>query len=206
MFTLLYYVIPVCIIALCLFGIFLWLSSQIDYFRSLRFTLPLSLMIFIIGITLSTWTPLSPLPFYQQHLHIQKVKEQYKIAENYLDSLIDKGLLDFNTTVKKHVTHHHFSVAQQKINQIDNREKRKALMNRHREYLAIYEKRIGDHLIQQIQLEHLSVSEYSQLTAQDYDNVRYQIRQQIQNPKTEKDYLERVQRLKDDHDNLYNYR
>ncbi|WZE74172.1 hypothetical protein QA538_11265 (plasmid) [Macrococcus sp. CCM 2573] len=203
MFTFLYYVMPVFIIALCLFGIFLWLSSQIDYFKSLRFTLPLSLMIFIIGITLSTWTPLSPLPFYQQHLHVQKVNEQYKVAESYLDNLMNKGFLDFNTTVKKHVTHHHFSVAQQKINRIDDREKRKALMNKHSEYLAIYEKRIGDNLIQQIQLEHLSVSEYSQLTAQDYNNVRYQIRQQIQNPQTEKDFLERVQKLQKEHDTLY---
>lgn len=203
MFTFLYYVMPVCIIALCLFGIFLWLSSQIDHLRSLRFTLPLSLIFFIIGITISTWTPLSPLPFYQQHLHIQKVKEQYKIAENYLDSLMNKGLLDLNTTVKKHVTHRHFSVAQQKINRIDDHEKRKVLMNKHSEYLAIYEKRIGDHLIQKIQLEHLSVSEYSQLTAQDYDNVRYQIRQQIQDPQTEKDFLERVQKLQKEHDTLY---
>lgn len=203
MFTFLYYVMPVCIIALCLFGIFLWLSSQIDHIRSLRFTVPLSLIVFIIGITISTWTPLSPLPFYQQHLHAQKVNEQYKVAESYLDNLMNKGFLDFNTTVKKHVTHHHFSVAQQKINRIDDREKRKALMNKHSEYLAIYEKRIGDHLIQQIQLEHLSVSEYSQLTAQDYKNLRYQIRQQIQDPQTEKDFLERVQKLQKDHDTLY---
>lgn len=203
MFTFLYYVMPVCIIALCLFGIFLWLSSQIDHIRSLRFTVPLSLIIFIIGITISTWTPLSPLPFYQQHLHVQKVNEQYKVAERYLDNLMNKGLLDFNTTVKKHVTHRHFSVAQQKINRIDDREKRKALMNRHSEYLAIYEKRIGDNLIQKIQLEHLSVSEYSQLTAQDYNNVRYQIRQQIQNSQTEKDFLERVQKLQKEHDTLY---
>ncbi|OYN37293.1 hypothetical protein B7D92_08965 [Staphylococcus aureus] len=203
MFTFLYYVMPVCIIALCLFGILLWLSSQIDHIRSLRFTVPLSLIIFIIGITISTWTPLSPLPFYQQHLHVQKVNEQYKVAESYLDSLMNKGLLDFNTTVKKHVTHRHFSVAQQKINRIDDREKRKALMNKHSEYLAIYEQRMGDNLIQQIQLEHLSVSEYSHLTAQDYDNVRYQIRQQIQNLQTEKDFLERVQKLQKDHDILY---
>lgn len=203
MFTFLYYVMPVCIIALCLFGILLWLSSQIDYFKSLRFTLPLSLIIFIIGITISTWTPLSPLPFYQQHLHVQKVNEQYKVAESYLDSLMNKGLLDFNTTVKKHVTHRHFSVAQQKINRIDNREKRKALMNKHSEYLVIYENRIGDKLIQQIQLEHLSGSEYSQLTAQDYNNVRYQIRQQIQNAQTEKEFLERVQKLQKEHDTLY---
>lgn len=203
MFTFLYYVMPVCIIALCLFGIFLWLSSQIDYFRSLRFTVPLSLIIFIIGITISTWTPLSPLPFYQQHLHVQKVNEQYKVAERYLDNLMNKGLLDFNTTVKKYVTHRHFSVAQQKIHRIDDREKRKALMNRHSEYLAIYEKRIGDNLIQKIQLEHLSVSEYSHLTEQDYDNVRYQIRQQIQDPQTEKDFLERVQKLQKEHDIPY---
>lgn len=203
MFTFLYYVMPVCIIALCLFGMFLWLSSQIDHLRSLRFTVPLSLIIFIIGITMSTWTPLSPLPFYQQHLHVQKVNEQYKVAESYLDNLMNKGFLDLNTTVKKHVTHRHFSVAQQKINRIDDREKRKALMNKHSEYLAIYEKRIGDNLIQQIQLEHLSVSEYSQLTAQDYNNVRYQIRQQIQNPQTQKDFLERVQKLQKDHDTLY---
>ena len=203
MFTFLYYVMPVCIIALCLFGIFLWLSSQIDHIRLLRFTVLLSLLIFIIGITISTWTPLSPLPFYQQHLHIQKVHEQYKIAENYLDILMNKGLLDLNTTVKKHVTHRHFSVAQQKINRIDDREKRKALMNKHSEYLTIYEKRIGDHLIQKIQLEHLNVSEYSHLTAQDYDNVRYQIRQQIQDPQTEKDFLERVQKLQKEHDTLY---
>lgn len=203
MFTFLYYMMPVCIIALCLFGILLWLSSQIDHLRSLRFTVPLSLMIFIIGITISTWTPLSPLPFYQQHLHVQKVNEQYKIAERYLDSLMNKGFLDFNTTAKKHVTHHHFSVAQQKINRIDDREKRKALMNKHSDYLAIYEQRIGDNLIQKIQLEHLSVSEYNHLTAQDYDNVRYQIRQQIQNPQTEKDFLERVQKLQKEHDTLY---
>lgn len=203
MFTFLYYVIPVCIIALCLFGMFLWFSSQIDHLRSLRFTVPLSLIIFIIGITISTWTPLSPLPFYQQHLHIQKVNEQYKVAESYLDSLMNKGFLDFNTTVKKHVTHRHFSVAQQKINRIDDHEKRKALMNRHREYLAIYEKRMGDNLIQKIQLEHLSVSEYSHLIAQDYDNVRYQIRQQIQDPQTEKDFLERVQKLQKEHDIPY---
>lgn len=203
MFTFLYYVMPVCIIALCLFGIFLWLSSQIDHIRLLRFTVLLSLLIFIIGITISTWTPLSPLPFYQQHLHIQKVHEQYKIAENYLDSLMNKGLLDLNTTVKKHVTHRHFSVAQQKINRIDDREKRKALMNKHSEYLAIYEKRIGDNLIRKIQLEHLSVSEYSHLTEQDYDNVRYQIRQQIQDPQTEKDFLERVQKLQKEHDTPY---
>lgn len=203
MFTFLYYVMPVCIIALCLFGIFLWLSSQIDHLRSLRFTLPLSLIFFIIGITISTWTPLSPLPFYQQHLHVQKVNEQYKVAESYLDSLMNKGFLDFNTTVKKHVTHRHFSVAQQKINRINDREKRKALMSRHSEYLAIYEKRIGDNLIQQIQLEHLSVSEYSQLTAQNYDNVRYQIQQQIQNPQTEKEFLARVQKLQKEHDTLY---
>ncbi|QIH77037.1 hypothetical protein GTN31_12045 (plasmid) [Macrococcoides canis] len=203
MFTFLYYVMPVCIIALCLFGIFLWLSSQINHLRSLRFTVPLSLIIFIIGITISTWTPLSPLPFYQQHLHVQKVNEQYKVAESYLDSLMNKGFLDFNTTVKKHVTHRHFSVAQQKINRIDDREKRKALMNKHSEYLAIYEKRMGDNLIRKIQLEHLSVSEYSQLTAQDYNNVRYQIRQQIQNPQTEKDFLERVQKLQKEHDTLY---
>ncbi|WP_419744119.1 hypothetical protein ACN5ZK_13435 (plasmid) [Macrococcoides bohemicum] len=203
MFTFLYYVVPVCIIALCLFGIFLWLSSQIDHLRSLRFTVPLSLIIFIIGITISTWTPLSPLPFYQQHLHVQKVNEQYKIAERYLDNLMNKRLLDFNTTVKKHVTHRHFLVAQQKINRIDDREKRKALMNKHSEYLAIYEQRMGDNLIQQIQLEHLSVSEYSQLTAQDYDNVRYQIRQQIQDAQTEKYFLERVQKLQKEHDTLY---
>lgn len=203
MFTFLYYVMPVCIIALCLFGIFLWFSIQIDHLRSLRFTVPLSLIIFIIGITISTWTPLSPLPFYQQHLHVQKVNEQYKVVENYLNSLMNKGLLDFNTTVKKHVTHRHFSVAQQKINRIDDYEKRKALMNRHREYLAIYEKRIGDNLIQKIQLEHLSVSEYSQLTAQNYDNVRYQIQQQIQNPQTEKEFLARVQKLQKEHDTLY---
>lgn len=203
MFTFLYYVIPVCIIALCLFGIFLCLSSQIDHLRSLRFTVPLSLIVFIIGITMSTWTPLSPLPFYQQHLHVQKVNEQYKVAESYLDNLMNKGFLDFNTTVKKHVTHRHFSVAQQKINRIDDREKRKALMNKHSEYLAIYEQRIGDNLIQQIQLEHLSVSEYSQLTAQDYDNVRYQIRQQIQDAQTEKYFLERVQKLQKEHDTLY---
>lgn len=203
MFTFLYYVVPVCIIALCLFVMFLWLSSQIDHIRSLRFTVPLSLIIFIIGITMSTWTPLSPLPFYQQHLHVQKVNEQYKVAESYLDNLMNKGFLDFNTTVKKHVTHRHFSVAQQKINRIDDREKRKALMNKHSEYLAIYEKRIGDNLIQKIQLEHLSVSEYSQLTAQDYNNVRYQIRQQIQNAQTEKDFLERVQKLQKEHDTLY---
>ncbi|TDL33478.1 hypothetical protein EVU91_13270 [Macrococcoides bohemicum] len=206
MYTFLYYVMPVCIIALCLFGMFLWLSSQIDHLKSLRFTLPISLMIFIIGITISTWTPLSPLPFYQQHLHVQKVNEQYKVAESYLDNLMNKGFLDFNTTVKKHVTHRHFSVAQQKINRIDNREKRKLLMNKHSEYLAIYEQRIGDNLIRKIQLEDLSVSEYSQLTAQDYDNVRYQIRQQIQNPQTEKEFLERVQKLQKDHDSLYNYR
>lgn len=203
MFTFLYYVMPVCIIALCLFGILVWLSSQIDHLRSLRFTVPLSLIIFIIGITISTWTPLSPLPFYQQHLHVQKVNEQYKVAESYLDSFVNKGLLDFNTTVKKHVTHRHFSVAQQKINRIDDREKRKALMNKHSEYLAIYEQRIGDKLIQQIQLEHLSVSEYSELTAHDYDDVRYQIRQRIQNPQTEKDFLERVQKLQKEHDTLY---
>lgn len=203
MFTFLYYVMPVCIIALCLFGMFLWLSSQIDHLRSLRFTAPLSLMIFIIGITISTWTPLSPLPFYQQHLHVQKVNEQYKVAESYLDSLMNKGFLDFNTTVKKHVTHRHFSVAQQKINRIDDREKRKALMNKHSEYLAIYEQRIGDNLIRKIQLEHLSVSEYSQLTAQEYNNVRYQIRQQIQDPQTEKDFLERVQKLQKEHNTLY---
>lgn len=203
MFTFLYYVMPVCIIALCLFGILLWLSSQIDYFKSLRFTLPLSLIIFIIGITISTWTPLSPFPFYQQHLHVQKVNEQYKVAESYLDNLMNKGFLDFNTTVKKHVTHRHFSVAQQKINRIEDREKRKALMNKHSEYLAIYEQRIGDNLIQQIQLEHLSVSEYSQLTAQDYNNVRYQIRQQIQNSQTEKNFLERVQKLQKEHYTLY---
>lgn len=203
MFTFLYYLMPVCIIVLCLFGIFLWLSSQIDHFKSLRFTVPLSLMIFIIGITISTWTPLSPFPFYQQHLHVQKVNEQYKVAESYLDNLMNKGFLDFNTTVKKHVTHRHFSVAQQKINRIDDREKRKALMNKHSEYLAIYEQRIGDNLIRKIQLEHLSVSEYSQLTAQDYNNVRYQIRQQIQNSQTEKDFLERVQKLQKEHDTLY---
>lgn len=203
MFTFLYYVMPVCIIALCLFGMFLWLSSQIDHLRSLRFTVPLSLIVFIIGITISTWTPLSPLPFYQQHLHVQKVNEQYKIAESYLDNLMNKGFLDFNTTVKKHVTHRHFSVAQKKINQIDDREKRKALMNKHSEYFSIYEQRIGDNLIQQIQLEHLSVSEYSHLTAQDYKNLRYQIRQQIQNPQTEKDFLERVQKLQKEHDTLY---
>lgn len=206
MFTFLYYVMPFCIIVLCLFGILLWLSSQIDHLKSLRFTVPLTLMIFIIGITISTWTPLSPLPFYQQHLHVQKVNEQYEVAESYLDNLMNKGFLDFNATVKKHVTHHHFSVAQQKINRIDEREKRKALMNKHSEYLAIYEQRIGDNLIQQIQLEHLSVSEYSHLTAQDYDNLRYQIRQQIQNPQTEKNFLERVQKLQKDHDNLYNYK
>lgn len=203
MFTFLYYVMPVCVIALCLFGIFLWLSSQIDHLRSLRFTVPLSLIVFIIGITMSTWTPLSPLPFYQQHLHVQKVNEQYKVAESYLDSLMNKGFLDFNTTVKKHVAHRHFGIAQQKINRIDDREKRKALMNKHSEYLSIYEKHIGDNLIQKIQLEHLSVSEYSQLTAQDYDNVRYQIRQQIQDPQTEKDFLERVQKLQKNHDILY---
>lgn len=203
MFTFLYYVMPVCIIALCLFGMFLWFLSQIDHIRSLRFTVPLSLMIFIIGITISTWTPLSPLPFYQQHLHVQKVNEQYKVAESYLDSLMNKGFLDFNTTVKKHVTHRHFSVAQQKINRIDDREKRKALMNKHSEYLSIYEQRIGDNLIQKIQLEHLSVSEYSQLTAQDYNNVRYQIQQQIQDSQTEKDFLERVQKLQKNHDILY---
>lgn len=203
MFTFLYYVMPVCIIALCLFGMFLWLSSQIDHLRSLRFTVPISLIVFIIGITMSTWTPLSPLPFYQQHLHIQKVNEQYKVAESYLDSLMNKGFLDFNTTVKKHVTHRHFSVAQQKINRIDDREKRKALMNKHSEYLAIYEQRIGDKLIRKIQLEHLSVSEYSHLTTQDYDNVRYQIRQQIQDPQTEKDFLERVQKLQKEHNTLY---
>jgi len=155
---------------------------------------------------MSTWTLLSPLPFYQQHLHVQKVKEQYTIAQNYLDSLMNKGLLDFHTTVKKHVTHRHFLVAQQKINQIDDYKKRKALMNRHREYLAVYEQHIGDKIIQQIQLEHLSVSEYSHLTAQDYDNVRYQIRQQIQNPQTQKNFLERTQKLQKDHDSLYNYR
>lgn len=203
MFTFLYYVMPVCIIALCLFGMFLWLSSQIDHLRSLRFTVPISLIVFIIGITMSTWTPLSPLPFYQQHLHIQKVNEQYKVAESYLDSLMNKGFLDFNTTVKKHVTHRHFSVAQQKINRINDREKRKALMNKHSEYLAIYEQRIGDKLIRKIQLEHLSVSEYSHLTTQDYDNVRYQIRQQIQDPQTEKDFLERVQKLQKEHNTLY---
>ncbi|MCE4958043.1 hypothetical protein [Macrococcoides caseolyticum] len=203
MFTFLYYVMPVCIIALCLFGIFLWLSSQINHLKSLRFTVPLSLIIFIIGITISTWTPLSPLPFYQQHLHVQKVNEQYKVAEHYLDNLMNQGLFNFNTTVKNHVTHRHFSVAQKKINHIDDREKRKSLMNKHNEYLAIYEKRIGDNLIQKIQLEHLSVYEYSHLTAQDYDNVRYQIRQQIQNPQTEKDFLERVQKLQKDHDTLY---
>ncbi|BAH18677.1 hypothetical protein [Macrococcoides caseolyticum] len=206
MFTFLYYVMPVCIIALCLFGMFLWLSSQIDHLRSLRFTVPVSLIVFIIGITMSTWTPLSPLPFYQQHLHVQKVNEQYKVAESYLDNLMNKGFLDFNTTVKKHVTHRHFSVAQQKINRIDDREKRKSLMNKHSEYLAIYEQRIGDNLIRKIQLEHLSVSEYNQLTAQEYNNVRYQIRQQIQNPQTEKDFLEHVQKLQKDHDSLYNYR
>ncbi|ULG73142.1 hypothetical protein [Macrococcus brunensis] len=203
MFTFLYYVVPVCIIALCLFGIFLWLSSQIDHLRSLRFTVPLSLIVFIIGITMSTWTPLSPLPFYQQHLHVQKVNEQYKVAESYLDNLMNKRFLDFNTTVKKHVTHRHFSVAQQKINRIDDREKRKALMNKHSEYLAIYEQHMGDHLIQQIQLEHLSVSEYSHLTAQEYNNVRYQIQKQIQDPQTEKYFLERVQKLQKEHDTLY---
>lgn len=203
MFTFLYYVMPVCVIALCLFGIFLWLSSQIDHLRSLRFTVPLSLMIFIIGITISTWTPLSPLPFYQQHLHVQKVNEQYKVAESYLDNLMNKGFLDFNTTVKKHVTHRHFSVAQQKINRIDDREKRKALMNKHSEYLAIYEQNIGDKILKQIELEHLNVSEYGNLTAQNYDNVRYQIRQQIQDPQTEKDFLERVQKLQKEHDTLY---
>lgn len=203
MFTFLYYVMPVCIIALCLFGIFLWLSSQIDHLRSLRFTVPLSLIVFIIGITISTWTPLSPLPFYQKHLHVQKVNEQYKVAESYLDSLMNKGFLDLNTTVKKHVTQRHFSVAQQKINRIDDREKRKTLMNRHSDYLAIYEQRIGDNLIQKIQLEHLSVSEYSQLTAQEYNNVRYQIRKQIQDPQTEKYFLERVQKLQKEHDILY---
>lgn len=108
---------------------------------------------------------------------------------------MNQGLFNFNTTVKKHVTHRHFSLAQKKINHIDDREKRNALMNKHHDYLAIYENRIGDNLIQKIQLEHLSVSEYSHLTAQDYDNVRYQIRQQIQSPQTEKDFLERVQKL-----------
>lgn len=206
MFTFLYYVMPVCVIALCLFEILVWLSSQIDHLRSLRFTVPLSLIIFIIGITMSTWTPLSPLPFYQQHLHVQKVNEQYKVAEHYLDGLMNQGLFNFNTTVKKHVTHRHFSVAQQKINRIDDHEKRKALMNKHSEYLAIYEQRIGDNLIRKIQLEHLSVSEYSHLTAQEYNNVRYQIRQQIQNPQTEKYFLERVQKLQKDHDSLYNYK
>lgn len=206
MFTFLYYVIPVCIIALCLFGIFLCLSSQIDYFKSLRFTLPLSLIIFIIGITISTWTPLSPLPFYQQHLHVQKVNEQYKIAERYLDNLMNQGLFNFNTTVKKHVTHRHFSLAKKKINEIDDYEKRKSLMNKHHEYLSIYEQSIGDNLIRKIQLEYLSVSEYSHLTAQDYDNVRYQIRQRIQNPETEQNLLDHVQKLQKDHDNLYNYK
>lgn len=35
--------------------------------------------------------------------------------------------------------------------------------------------------------------------------MRYQIRQQIQDPQTEKDFLERVQQLQKEHDNLYNY-
>lgn len=150
-------------------------------------------MLFGIGFTISTWTPLSPLPYYQAHLHVQKVQQQSKIAETYLEGLVDKGLLD--TTVKKHVTHQHFSVAQKKINQIDDPKKRKALMDKHSDYLSTYEHQIGDRLIQNLQLEHLSISEYSNLTAQDYENVRYQIQQQIQTPRTQQFFLERVEKL-----------
>lgn len=203
MFTFLYYLLPIGIIVLCLFGILLYFKSQMNQLTSLRFTLPLSLMIFMISITISTWTPLSPLPFYQQHLHVQKVNDQYKTAESYLDSLVNKELFGLNTTVKKHVTHHHFSMAQKKINNIDDREKQKELMKKHSDYLVIYEQHIGGKIIQQIQLEHLSVSEYSHLTVQDYDDVRYQIRKQIQSPKTEKVLLERVQKLQNEHDIEY---
>ncbi len=203
MFTFFYYLLPIGIIVLCLFGILLYFKSQMNQLTSLRFTLPLSLIIFMIGITISTWTPLSPLPFYQQHLHVQKVNDQYKTAESYLDSLVNKELFGLNTTVKNHVTHRHFSMAHKKINNIDDREKQKELMIKHSNYLAIYEQHIGDKIIQQIQLEHLSVSEYSHLTVQDYDKVRYQIRKQIQNPKTEKVFLERVQKLQNEHDIEY---
>lgn len=203
MFTFFYYVIPICIVVLCLFGILLLLGSQANHLKSLRFTLPLSILIFMMGVTISTWTPLSPLPFYHQHLHVQKVNEQYKITKSYLNDLVNKGFLNLNTTVKKHVTHRQFSVAQKKINRIDDLEKRKDLMKTYHEYLAIYEQNIGDKILKQIELEHLNVSEYGNLTAQNYDNVRYQIRQQIQDPQTEKDFLERVQKLQKEHDTIY---
>ncbi|MCU7558621.1 hypothetical protein OCL94_12915 [Macrococcus sp. TMW 2.2395] len=155
----------------------------------------------MIGLTLSIWTPLSPFPFYQQHLHVQKVNVQYKAADAYLNSLMDDSIL--YTTVKNHVTHRHFSVAKEKINKIDDQDKREALMNKYHNGLAVYEKKIGDQIIQQIQLENISISQYSHLTAQDYDNVRYQIQQQIQDPETKKTYLERVQKLQRNHDIEY---
>lgn len=201
MFTLLYYGIPICIVALCLYLIFVLTAKLEDHLASLRFTLPLSVMLFGIGFTISVWTPLSPLPYYQAHLHVQKVQQQSKTAETYLEGLVDKGLLD--TTVKKHVTHQHFSVAQKKISQIDDPRKRKALMDKHNDYLSTYEHQIGDRLIQKLQLEHLSISEYSNLTAHDYDNVRYQIQQQIQTPRTEQFFLERVEKLQKRHDLEY---
>lgn len=203
MFTFLYYSLPVSIIVLCVFGILLLYGGQVQHVRSLRFTIPLAFILMIIGITLSTWTPLAPFPFYQQHLQVQKVNKQYKTAEVYLDSLVNKGLFDLNTTVKKHVTHHHFLVVQKKINQIDDLEKRSEIKNKSTEYLAIYENHIGNKIIQQIQLEHLNISEYGNLTAQDYDNVRYQIQQQIQDPQTEKAFLNRVSKLQKEHDIQY---
>ncbi|WP_207652460.1 hypothetical protein, partial [Clostridium botulinum] len=58
---------------------------------------------------------------------------------------------------------------------------------------------IGDRLIQKLQLENLSISEYSNLSAHDYDNVCYQIQQQIQTPRTEQFFLERVEKLQKRH-------
>ncbi len=203
MFTFLYYVIPAVIILLCLIGIFILYDRQVNHLRKLRFTVPLSLILLTISASISTWTDLSPLPFHRQHLHHQEVNRKYQEAENALKSLVDNGFLKIGPEVRKNVNRRDFIKARQKIQTVPDKECQKDLMNQYNEYLSIYENHLGKTILHQISQHHLSVSAYSQLTAQDYEKTREQIQQQIQDPQLRARFMKDIDQAQRSHDLLY---
>lgn len=203
MFTFLYYVIPAVMILLCLIGIFILYDRQVNHLRKLRFTVPLSLILLTISASISTWTDLSPLPFHRQHLYHQEVNRKYQEAENALQSLVDDGFLKIEPEVREKVNRRDFLKARQKIQAVPDKERQKDLIRQYDEYLIIYETHLGKSILHQISQHHLSVSAYSQLTAQDYENTRQQIQQQIQDPQLRARFMKDIDQSQRSHDLLY---
>ena len=96
-----------------------------------------------------------------------------------------------------------FIKARQKIQAVPDKERQKDLMKQYDEYLIIYENHLGKTILHQISQHHLSVSAYSQLTAQDYENTRQQIQQQIQDPQLRARLMKDIDQSQRSHDLLY---